>query len=880
MTPTLGAPLAEGHFDDYRAQRNLEAGRLAAWLVIVLMPAGVVLDVLTNPEHLAEFLAIRCAASLLSALVLVFSYTRNALRYVYPIGLIPPLLAALGVEFMIQRLEGYSSPYYAGLNLCILGFSITVYWRMRETMLACGLVVLMWLIPALMRQESIRLAPFSNNLYFLCLSSLIAIFSAESRYRLIRKEFESRKKLQELDEMKSRFFANVSHELRTPLTLALGPLEQVMAQSQDDANRERLAMVHRNQLRLLRLINDLLDFSKLEAGRMSFIFRRENVVSVLNDLLAGFQLAATERGIAVRTEIPVTPIWLYLDTEKIEKIVANLLSNAFKFTPRGGQIDIGLTEEADRVAVFVSDTGIGIPADKHNVIFERFAQVDPSSTRRYAGTGIGLALVKEYVEAHGGNVEVKSEEGKGSTFTVHLRKGNAHLPADSLRNEDVLEDAEGYSIAPNLNLIDVQEVVREEQRDDADSHRLRASARRTYEAEEDFSQDARERVERVVASLEARSTVLVVDDTADMRDYVSNLLKPYYEVITARDGLEGLDMARRYIPDVIVSDVMMPRMDGEEFCRVLKEDKGRVGRIPIILLTARTDMQRKLEGLQRGADDYLFKPFHVAELLLRVRNLQRERRKEQALYLTHASLVGDLRAAREVQQSMLPNRIIEGFIRVESRFMPRDEVGGDIYDLTQLGEGHWRLLLIDATDHGVQGALRAATILGEYAQLKTTELSPGEILESLNTTICGKYRRHVSCCGVCIDLRSEREGEVRIDYSQGGGAPITVASRRGLERLESTKGMILGIARHARYRTFQRSMRRGERLFLYTDGIEEQLDAQKRMFGHHGLDEAFLNAFSERSLKGALDRLIHELDRFRGVCEQEDDVTVLGIEVS
>ena len=420
------------------------------------------------------------------------------------------------------------------------------------------------------------------------------------RNELRMQEFET-KKLQEVDHLKSRFFANISHEFRTPLTLVLGPLEEVIAKIKDNAAKAELRVMERNAKRLLRLINQLLDLSRLEFGKMTLRASRGDFIAFLKGIVMSFASLAEQKKIMLRFEDDSTltngsPLEIYFDRDKIEKIFYNLLSNAFKFTPENGKIAVRVktTVAADRefVEVAVKDAGIGIPAGELPRIFDRFYQVDSASTREYEGSGLGLALTKELVERHYGEIEARSEEGMGSEFIVRLPMGKEHL-----QPEEIVEDGD-TKIEDRGSRVENQ----------ATSDEQPATSIKDQ------------------ASSDDQPIILVVDDHPDVRSYIRKYLEPDYHVIEAKDGREGSDAALEIIPDLVISDVMMPRMDGFQFCETIKTN-AKTSHIPVILLTAKAGEENKLAGLETGADDYLIKPFSSKELQARAKNLIELRRK-------------------------------------------------------------------------------------------------------------------------------------------------------------------------------------------------------------------------------------------------------------
>lgn len=425
--------------------------------------------------------------------------------------------------------------------------------------------------------------PFWKTGWFLVLAGLTLatglLFlsrSLRSRYKLrqqlIQRQMEA-DNLRQLDEMKSRFFTNVTHEFRTPLTLILGPLEQLLREGQTASTQRRLTVIETHARQLLGLINQLMDLTKLEAGMMPVHTSLGNLNEFINTLVSGFHGQADSRGLtlAVRGHLPGE---YWFDADKLKQVLGNLLANAIKFTPTGGQITV--TIQVDQpLTVTVTDTGIGIAADQLPFIFNRFYQVDDSATgmpdhREQQGTGIGLALVKELIERQGGQIRVESTVGVGTSFTVYLPCRPALLTDPVLSNPPATDES----------------VTRAEP---------------TNEIADD------------------PPTVLLVEDNRELGDFIAQSLPSAYQIYRASNGVEGLERAQQLIPDLVISDVLMSQMDGYTLCQRLKQDI-RTSHIPVILLTAKASADSRLEGLALGADDYITKPFQLAELQLRVRN--------------------------------------------------------------------------------------------------------------------------------------------------------------------------------------------------------------------------------------------------------------------
>src|SRR5579871_5752276 len=406
--------------------------------------------------------------------------------------------------------------------------------------------------------------------------------------------------LAELDRAKTAFFANVSHEFRTPLTLLLGPVAEAAANPETPAPvRAQLELAHRNALRLLRLVNSLLDFSRLEAGRAQATYEPTDLSALTRDLASNFRSAIERAGLRFTVDCPPLDEPIYVDRDMWEKIVLNLLSNAFKFT-FSGEISVVLRREAAQVVLCVSDTGSGIPPAQLPRLFERFHRVEGAAGRTQEGSGIGLALVQELVKLHAGSIEVSSQLGKGSTFRVLMPMGSAHLAAERIKHQGTQPHS------PAGAQVFVQEALR--WLPDADGGSTAELV--TLSEPSNLRAD-----QRFAATFGAR--IVLADDNADMRSYVCGVLAPYYTVETVADGEAALQAVRRKPPQLVLSDVMMPRLDGFGLLRALRQDPA-LGSIPIVLLSARAGGEARIEGLDAGADDYLIKPFSARELLARV----------------------------------------------------------------------------------------------------------------------------------------------------------------------------------------------------------------------------------------------------------------------
>jgi PAS domain S-box-containing protein len=444
--------------------------------------------------------------------------------------------------------------------------------------------------------------------------------------------------LAEIDRAKTAFFSNVSHELRTPLTLMLGPIENLITENQGSlppAIKEQLDVASRNGSRLLRLVNTLLDFSRIEAGRIQATFEETDLSALTVELASVFRSATEKAGLRLELDCPPLAEPLFVDRDMWEKVVLNLLSNAFKFTFEG-VITVSLRQTGNTAELLVTDTGVGIPSEHLPRLFERFHRVENTRSRTHEGSGIGLALVQELVKLHGGSVHAESTPGQGSAFKVILPLGKEHLPSNRI---GVVQANRPASVAASSF---VDEALR--WLPDTDLPEL-----------EGFPSSLEGRtIDRATAAdmLVPRPRVLIADDNADMRQYLVRLLAPRYQVATFPDGETILAAARQRPPDLILTDVMMPNLDGFGLLKALRNDPN-TKTVPVILLSARAGEESRLEGMQQYADDYLVKPFTARELLVRVStHLKMARVRSEA-----AEVERRLRAEADLER----NRLRESF---------------------------------------------------------------------------------------------------------------------------------------------------------------------------------------------------------------------------
>lgn len=700
--------------------------------------------------------------------------------------------------------------------------------------------------------NSINIA-FSNSLLLNRIEELNLSLENKVEERTCQLQ-EANKKLRELDRLKSNFFANISHEIRTPLTLILAPVESVLQGDNDDApERGFFENLQRNAIILLKLINDLLDFSRIEAGQMKMKIREVDMVSFIKSYVSSFSSAAESKGIKFIFEYPDSTVPVFIDTEKMDKILMNLFSNALKFTDKGGFIKIIISNSGGRCSVRFEDSGIGIPADKKETIFDRFSQVDSGSTRKYEGTGIGLALVKEFVELHGGSIDVESRtvndfpEDHGTVFTVYLPEGDEHFR----NNANVI----------CLNPCDL-EIAGEFQ-----------SSFNTWDTAE-FSQWRTQEIQVTRSTGSCNPHILIVEDNKDMRNLLGSILNDQYNVHYAVNGEDGYALARRLKPDLIVSDVMMPVMNGYDMTQKIKSDPGLV-RVPVILLTAKAEITNKIEGLEFGADDYLTKPFSSRELLTRIKSLLKTRNYELALEQRNREIEDDLKTARLIQIKLLPQVIpeVDGY-SFYPLYIPMDEVGGDFYDYN-VRSRYIEIFISDVSGHGLVSAF-----LSLIAKMALDSISQRDscawVLQILNKMLCkSTVNTNYMTAFFCL---IDRETDKMIYSNAGHMPPIVYRDSSGSFFELRTGGKPLGLFEDLIHSEDEFQLEPGDRVLFYTDGIIECMNLNNDLYGERKFRD-FISSNRAVEPEKLCTMLIDELKKFCGREKFGDDLCLLVFDV-
>jgi signal transduction histidine kinase/CheY-like chemotaxis protein len=653
--------------------------------------------------------------------------------------------------------------------------------------------------------------------------------------------------LKENDRLKTEFFANISHEFRTPITLTIGPLEAMISGKYGEVGdrvRKEIEIILRNQYRLLDLINQILDLAKLESGSMKpSPVRVANFNEFMERRLEQFNPMTEKRGLELlrKYDEAVAAASIYVDPEKFDKVIFNLLSNATKFTKKGS-ITVETKIAGQQLEFSVTDTGMGIRADQLGHIFDRFRQADGSQSREFAGTGIGLSLVKQIVEIHGGQIAVLSEYGKGTTFKVTVPLGKAHFPEDVKIEESPASSIE--TAAKSSQVVDVREG-------------------RASEAE---LQKVLELNDAALADQRVRKKILYADDNADLRSFVHGLLSEEYTLILAVNGQDGFEKAKKYDVDLVISDLMMPVWTGADFVNHLKADP-LTSAIPFIMLTAKGGLDTKVEELGRGVDDFLSKPFSALELQARVRNLIKIREQQRRIKK-------DLAAARGIQQSLLPGTDLEfGGFKAEFMYRPCEELSGDFFDIRTVKDKTY-FYIADVTSHGTASAQVTYLLRGIFNKL-VERPSVG----SVDRFVAEMAKEFLSlkldyAVGLCFGVFGA-DGQVECLISNFPNPWILKEGRisaLSVPLSDTIDPMFFG--QELNFKSAKFALEPGESFFAFTDGLYEfPMIESGRDFGERALSR-ILQKYPGESWR---DELFSELVRIQGSSHFGDDMTILRL---
>jgi signal transduction histidine kinase len=608
-------------------ERNRRGLRICLLAMAGLYPAFGLLDWHLAPRSALPWLWGTRAAIAVAALILLPLLRRPRVAgWIEIISAATAWVAAAGISMMTTYIGGLASPYYAGLTLVLVAVGLLLVWRPRVVIVTNASLVLTFVVANVAAGTIGSLATALSNLTFLSVIALIAGIGQVVQFQTHREQLVQRVQLeqataklerahadlQQLDEFKSRFFANMTHELRTPLAMILTPLELLLQGEMDqfgDAARNSFNSMYRSALKLLKLINDLLDLSRLEESRLRLRVAEHELVGYLRRLTDETQVLARRQGILLTFASTVEQATVSCDLDRLERVFVNLLSNAIKFTPPHGRVDVSVSASGGRIEVVVEDDGPGFPPDHAERIFERFYQVDMEGTRRHGGAGIGLALARELVHLHGGTIRASSDGNRGARFVVMIPSAHTFRPED-LASPDV-EDVPGDGTIDAALQLERRNEFRLLDIDEATDRRV---------------------IERDADEALRPHTVVVVEDSPQVLQVIHMSLRRQFKVLTAPDGLRGLEMVIREQPSLVVTDLMMPEIDGLELTRRLRADP-RTRHVPVLMLTARAALDDRVKGLDTGVSAYLTKPFSPRELLTCARQLVRAEEETADLVL-------------------------------------------------------------------------------------------------------------------------------------------------------------------------------------------------------------------------------------------------------
>jgi len=632
------ALLANGGVLDDRAfhkelrQRNLAMLLWTAVVFNIIYVGWSLFDYILVPDLWLRFFALRVIAIVITTITVGMAFQPQFRKYSFEGFWVLAVVYCAFIGPMLPLAGDGFSKYVMGLSIVMMGVGVIPTWPPRWTasaLLVGGIIVAGFFFPFWTGSPPMR--EVVANSFVLITAFGLAVVASLFKYDLARRDFMSRvqlaevarresearivlaktsadlqgalEKLKELDRLKSQFFANISHELRTPLTLILAPLSELASTVTGAEAGQQVRVIRRNAERLLGLINDLLDLSSLDAGGLRLNLAETDIRSVAASVHENSMPAALAAGIDLRIacDSPTHRIWG--DAHRLEIVMTNLVSNAIKFTPKGGVIEIRISDLESGVQVEVEDSGVGIPEEDLPRVFERFFQVNPTDRRREGGVGIGLALAKELVELHGGTIGVDSPGQTGTVFEIFLPFGRDHIRPEVIERRQQLEetavhrrseDASDLQTTSNTVVVDDDTAIAP------------------------LGGDFTDGIEPVPFVSGRRPRVLLAEDNPEVREFIRTLLDPRFEVLEAEDGSSAWKMLQDQSPDLVVSDVMMPEMSGTELCRAIKNDPSMKS-IPVILLTAKVGSEATLDAYAHGADDFVAKPFHPRVLMARIR---------------------------------------------------------------------------------------------------------------------------------------------------------------------------------------------------------------------------------------------------------------------
>ena len=746
MTRALAPRLLNADFDAREREVGLRYSIVAHVLLITLMPAGVSLDWFVYPEHLREFAAVRFAVAVCGAVALALHRTRFVKENIRWFTMLTPWLVNAAISWMVYRTEGALSPYYAGLNLVIAGIGVLSVWSFGEATLT-SLLTLAFYVVACVAKGSLagQVHLLYNNLYFLVLTSVVSVTAAYFKRRARFEEFRLSSDLarayeqaSELERLKTEFFANVSHELRTPLTLILSPLSDLLQRVAELPRdlRGLAGIAHDNSLRLLKLINDLLELGRLESSEFKVRLERLELCQFAAAQTESIRPLARLKNLELSFQAEPTASFVLADPAQLEKVFVNLLTNAIKFTPQGGKIRVRVSEREGAAVVEVSDTGIGISEADLPHVFERFRQADGSSTRAFSGVGIGLSLARELAEKQSATLDAESRLGEGSTFRLRLPLRDAESEREPAREGPVSGvTAREDSLAALFR-----------QADRFVPHELAPAP-----GEGDSTG-----VER--------ASVLVIDDEPDMRRYLRGILADRYTVREASDGTEGLESARAARPDLVLVDLMMPRLDGWQVSAALKREFGEDAP-KVVVVTARTDEMAKISALRNGADDFMSKPFSSLEVRTRVANLERTLDLERSLRKQNQELKRALASLHAAEALLVQREKMKAVVQL---------AGGILHEINNPLNFTMTAISVALDRYGEKDAKLGAILEDVRAGMVRIRDIISDLRSFAEPSKADHYERFdlETIIAQALRFTALELGDVQVDHGQAGECPV------------------------------------------------------------------------------------------------------------
>lgn len=619
--------------------------KIGLTLAVTLVPSFSILDWVVYKSYFWSISAWRYGLELALLLMLYSLYTPWS-KYVRVTGATSVLALNATFSVMIFLTEGMASPYYAGINLALLMALMLLMNTTLEALIPCVGSIVMYIAACLLHPGAYNWSMFFNNLFFLFGTIIICIVLNYVQTEILHNTFQltyeldiKNKQLATLDELKSNFFANISHELRTPLTLILVPVQDLLQSGAQLPEKvaDVLGLVRSNGLRLLKLVNDLLEVIRLEEGKFELEKKPLDVVELVKGTVESMSQLATMQGVALHDELPAQTGMVLGSYAALEKVFFNLLNNAVKFTPQGGSIRVSAQCDAQSIRLLVRDTGVGIEPDALPHIFDKFRQGDNSATRKHQGTGLGLALVKDLVAKHQGQVEVRSELKHGTEMVIVLPLMKEAMALTESRAAGATDISDHVGLDDQLSqLYRVAEL----------SGGLAQSMPQHIEDLDRLHSHA------LGADVAVPVQLVLADDEPEMRRYLSKLLNTQWHTVQADNGQTAWALIQKHQPPLAVLDLMMPGIDGLRLCQKIKSNAD-TARIKVLLLTARADEGAKLEALSYGADDFLTKPFSTLEVQTRLKNLFENYQLNQTLRSKNTELTQTLGELRQTQQELI-----------------------------------------------------------------------------------------------------------------------------------------------------------------------------------------------------------------------------------